>query len=122
LTGSQVKSKKIADPNKPGSKMDDYWGPAQVMLADGNFLPSLKNYDKDNIHPKIIEKIRVYLENPDFTPEVVKKASKAAYGLCCWVRAMESYDRVAKVTTHYTPFIEEFMRLILQPLRIHYQH
>ena len=25
------------------------------------------------------------------------QASKAAYGLCCWVRAMESYDRVAKV-------------------------
>ena len=22
---------------------------------------------------------------------------KAAYGLCCWVRAMEAYDRVAKV-------------------------
>ena len=120
MTGSQVKSKKIADPNKPGSKMDDYWGPAQLMLADANFLSSLKNYDKDNIHPKIIEKIHVYLENPDFTPEVVKKASKAAYGLCCWVRAMESYDRVAKVTTHYTPFFEEFKRLILQPLRIHY--
>lgn len=37
------------------------------------------------------------MANPDFEPEVVKKASKAAYGLCCWVRAMESYDRVAKV-------------------------
>ena len=28
---------------------------------------------------------------------VVSQVSKAAYGLCCWVRAMESYDRVAKV-------------------------
>merc|ERR1711871_1740196 len=34
---------------------------------------------------------------PEFEPEQVKKASKAAYGLCCWVRAMEAYDRVAKV-------------------------
>lgn len=25
------------------------------------------------------------------------QVSRAAYGLCCWVRAMESYDRVAKV-------------------------
>jgi hypothetical protein len=25
------------------------------------------------------------------------QVSKAAYGLCCWVRAMETYDRVAKV-------------------------
>ncbi len=32
-----------------------------------------------------------------YKPQTVKKASKAAYGLCCWVRAMEAYDRVAKV-------------------------
>lgn len=25
------------------------------------------------------------------------QVSTAAYGLCCWVRAMETYDRVAKV-------------------------
>lgn len=25
------------------------------------------------------------------------QVSKAAYGLCSWVRAMEAYDRVAKV-------------------------
>jgi len=93
----QVKPKRINDPNTPGKKIDDYWGPAQTMLADSNFLPSLKNFDKDNIDAKIIDKIRVFLQNPDFAPEVVKKASKAAFGLCCWVRAMESYDRVAKV-------------------------
>ena len=36
------------------------------------------------------------MANPDFEPDVIKKVSKAAYGLCCWVRAMEAYDRVAK--------------------------
>lgn len=30
-------------------------------------------------------------------PEKIKTASSAAYGLCCWCRAMEAYDRVAKV-------------------------
>ncbi|BBM97612.1 dynein axonemal heavy chain [Marchantia polymorpha subsp. ruderalis] len=93
----EVKSKRIPDPNKPGAKIEDFWGPAQQMLADTQFLPSLKDFDKDNINPKIIEKIRPYLLLPEFVPEVVQKASKAAYGLCCWVRAMESYDRVAKV-------------------------
>lgn len=93
----KVKSKRIPDPNKPGAKIEDFWGPAQQMLADTQFLPSLKDFDKDNINPKIIEKIRPYLLLPEFVPEVVQKASKAAYGLCCWVRAMESYDRVAKV-------------------------
>ena len=33
------------------------------------------------------------MDNPDFEPEVVKKASKAAFGLVSWVRAMEAYDR-----------------------------
>jgi dynein heavy chain len=39
----------------------------------------------------------VYCQNPDFVPEKIRTASLAAEGLCKWVRAMESYDRVAKV-------------------------
>lgn len=93
----QIKCRRIPDPNNPGKKIDDYWGPAQQMLTDTNFLQSLKDFDKDHIPPDIIEKVRPYLEKANFDPEVVKKASKAAYGLCCWIRAMESYDKVAQV-------------------------
>ena len=46
---------------------------------------------------QVVEKIRAYTNNPAFDPEIIKKASKAAFGLCCWVRAMEVYDRVAKL-------------------------
>ena len=38
-----------------------------------------------------------YITNPDFDPRVVAKASSAAEGLCKWIKAMEEYDRVAKV-------------------------
>ena len=38
-----------------------------------------------------------YCSNPDFNPDVIKSASTACEGLCKWVRAMEVYDRVAKV-------------------------
>ncbi len=62
------------------------------MLYAG-FLGRLQAYDKDNIPREVVDKIRPYLDKPDFEPEVVQKASKAAYGLCCWVRAMEAYDR-----------------------------
>lgn len=88
-----IKPKRINDPNNPAKKIDDYWGPSQALLGDAQFLPKLQEYDKDNIPPAIVEKIRPYVEMPEFTPENVKKASKAAYGLCCWVRAMEAYDR-----------------------------
>ncbi|CAM6076097.1 unnamed protein product [Sphagnum tenellum] len=91
-----VKSRRIPDPNKPGSKMEDFWGPTQQMLADSGFLTSLKTYDKDNMPAALMEKIHPYISNPNFEPAVVLKASKAAYGLCCWVRAMESYDKVNK--------------------------
>jgi dynein heavy chain len=56
-------------------------------------MSQLQEYDKDNIPPAVIAVIRPYLDRPEFNPETVKKASKAAYGLCCWARAMEAYDR-----------------------------
>jgi len=92
-----IKPKRINDPAGGVKKVDDYWGPSQILLADPNFLSDLQTFDKDNISVQIIEKIRPYVNNESFEPEVIKKASKAAYGLCCWVRAMEAYDRVAKV-------------------------
>jgi dynein heavy chain len=55
-------------------------------------------YDKDNIPAKAIKIIREkYVPDEEFVPEKVAKASGAAEGLCSWVRAMEAYDRVAKV-------------------------
>lgn len=55
-------------------------------------------YDKDDIPAKIMTEIRKkYVTDARFTPEAAEKASKAAAGLCKWVYAMETYDRVAKV-------------------------
>lgn len=45
-----------------------------------------------------MQKIRdTYITNPEFDPSKVAKASSAAEGLCKWIKAMEVYDRVAKV-------------------------
>ena len=38
-----------------------------------------------------------FVPNPEFDPLKVRAASSAAEGLCRWVKAMEIYDRVAKV-------------------------
>jgi dynein heavy chain len=81
-----------------GKMVEDYWGPSLKLLGDMKFLDSLKTYDKDNINPAVMKKIRdKYTPNPDFTPDVIQKISTACEGLCKWVRAMEVYDRVAKV-------------------------
>jgi len=93
-----VKGEKIQDPGGSGKKIMDYWGPAKKMLGDMKFLQSLKDYDKDNIDPKIMKVIREkFVPNENFVPKIIAKASKAAEGLCSWTLAMEVYDRVAKV-------------------------
>jgi dynein heavy chain len=47
-----IKPQRIPDPDDPSKRIMDYWGPSQTMLADKEFIPSLKTYDKDNIDPK----------------------------------------------------------------------
>ena len=93
-----VKPDKIKDPGGGTGKIDDYWGPAQkVVLADASLLQNLESYDKDNMPPEMIAKIATaYAADPEFYPEVVKKDSVAAAGLCTWVRAMIVYDKVVK--------------------------
>ncbi|XP_046961667.1 dynein axonemal heavy chain 12 [Vanessa cardui] len=89
---------KIPDPDNPGKKMFDYWGPSKRILGDMGFLDSLKNFDKDNIPIATMQKIRKeYLSHKDFKPHIIAKASTAAEGLCKWIIAMDMYDAVAKV-------------------------
>lgn len=78
--------------------IEDYWGVSRKILGDLKFLESLKTYDKDNIPSVIMKRIRErFIDHPDFQPAVIKNVSSACEGLCKWVRAMEVYDRVAKV-------------------------
>jgi len=81
-----------------GKKFTDYWSPSKRILSDMNFLQNLKDYDKDSIAPAVMQIIKkTYMTDNSFMPHIVAKASSAAEGLCKWVRAMVSYDEVAKV-------------------------
>ena len=53
-----VKPERKPDPSGSGKMIEDFWGPSQKVLGDFKFLESLKLYDKDNINPAIIKKIR----------------------------------------------------------------
>ncbi len=44
-----------------------------------------------------MEALQPLLQHADFQPAKIKKVSQAAFGLCNWVRAMDTYDKVAKV-------------------------
>uniref|UniRef100_A0A4W6EEI5 Dynein axonemal heavy chain 7 n=1 Tax=Lates calcarifer TaxID=8187 RepID=A0A4W6EEI5_LATCA len=93
-----IKPERKPDPGGSGKMIEDFWGPSKKLLGDLKFLESLKAYDKDNIPAPYIKKIRdKFIGNPDFQPSVIKNVSSACEGLCKWVRAMEVYERVAKV-------------------------
>uniref|UniRef100_H2Y7L2 AAA+ ATPase domain-containing protein n=1 Tax=Ciona savignyi TaxID=51511 RepID=H2Y7L2_CIOSA len=83
-----IKPERIPDPSGSGNF---------CVNKCNDFLQGLQEYDKDNIPPNLMKIIRQkYIPNPEFVPEKIRNASTAC-GLCKWVRAMDSYDRVAKV-------------------------
>ncbi|XP_078413797.1 dynein axonemal heavy chain 3 [Cetorhinus maximus] len=93
-----IKPERKPDPTGSGKMIEDYWGPSKKLLGDLKFLESLKAFDKDNIPPAIMKRIRErFIDHPDFQPAVIKNVSSACEGLCKWVRAMEVYERVIKV-------------------------
>ena len=76
------------------------WNDIKQWLRKDNFIQSVKNFDKDNINPKIKKYIRAnYLDKKDeFVIEKIFKASKAAGPLALWVQSIIDYadikDRV----------------------------
>uniref|UniRef100_A0A3B1J9K5 Dynein, axonemal, heavy chain 3 n=1 Tax=Astyanax mexicanus TaxID=7994 RepID=A0A3B1J9K5_ASTMX len=72
----------------------------EKLLGDMKFLSSSKKPLIRTIYPaaNIKEDPRPSsLEHPEFKPSLIKNVSSACEGLCKWVRAMEVYERVAKV-------------------------
>ncbi|GJQ73710.1 DNAH3 [Trypoxylus dichotomus] len=92
-----LKPDRKPDPST-GRMIEDFWGPSVKLLADMKFLEGLKTYNKDNIPPAVMKRIRdKYIPDREFDPDRIKNVSTACEGLCKWVRAMEVYDRVIKI-------------------------
>lgn len=92
-----VKPVKVKDPNDEYKKINDYFNPAKQKLFVNakKFVQSMKDYDKDNIPERVVNKIEDYIINPEFTPAKIANASSACKAICMWVRAMHKYHHVA---------------------------
>ncbi|XP_077275648.1 dynein axonemal heavy chain 1 [Temnothorax americanus] len=93
---NNVKPNKL--PGKlPGEKILDYWTPGSQMLADPiHFLHTMSHFKKEDITEEIINKLKNYIENPNFQPDKVLQVSKACHALCLWIHAMYNYYFVNK--------------------------
>lgn len=72
------------------------WATAKKVLSESNFLQQIKGFDKDHVSASTSNKVKKYVEMPQFKPEEVKKVSGAASALCVWVHAIFIYANVAK--------------------------
>ncbi|XP_042895579.2 dynein beta chain, ciliary [Parasteatoda tepidariorum] len=71
------------------------WRAAKLTMSKvDNFLDSLINFDKNNIHENSLKAVQTYLKSPEFKPEVVVGKSQAAAGLCSWVINVLKYYEV----------------------------
>jgi len=87
-------------PKKVGQgkdKTEDFWTPAKESILNAKLLQRCQAYDKDNIDPAKIEKLKPLIDAPEYEESKIENASKAAYGLSKWVKAMCQYDEAMKV-------------------------
>lgn len=66
-------------------------------MGDVNFLKKLQDYDKDHIPEITLKKLKDYIDNKNFVPELIAKVSKVCKSICQWVRAIDTYAKVYKV-------------------------
>eukprot|EP00741_Cyanophora_paradoxa_P008927 tig00000142_g8641.t1 len=91
LMGIKPRKKGVPEGESP------YWEVSKKeLLGDPKFLQRLVEFDKDNIPDARMELLAPYMDNDEFLPEKVARASKAARGLCMFIRAMGTYHRVVK--------------------------
>src|ERR1700722_13190454 len=103
------------DPNNPGKKIIDFWGPSKKALGEMDFINQLKTFDKDHIQADIMRKLRdEYMTDPDLEPKRVMQASVAAHGLILFIRAMDVYDRIAKEVAPKKAKLEEVDKEVQQ--------
>ena len=92
-----IKPKRVPNPEDETQKVDDYWlAGKKKLLSKSGLVKKLRNFDKDNINDAVIEALRNFKRDPDFTVESIEHDSRAAARLCAWVLAIELYDSVAK--------------------------
>jgi hypothetical protein len=76
----------------------DWWESGKKhVLSMKDLLGACKNFKKDEIKQELIEELRPIIEQKEYEDKVLQKASKAAWGLGKWVRAMVQYDDAMKI-------------------------
>ncbi|GMF53157.1 unnamed protein product [Phytophthora fragariaefolia] len=86
------------------------WSEALRILADIRFLDRLRNFNKDCIDPSLIDRVKFYVNHPDFSMENMRRASLASTTLCKWVLALVRYFEAMKRVAPTQKLLDETER------------
>ena len=74
------------------------WENAKKMMKEPKgFIKRLKEFDKDNVKAALLKKLKKYINDERFDPNLIAKKSTAGKSICMWVRAMDKYSEVNKI-------------------------
>jgi dynein heavy chain len=80
------------------TKVPDWWESGKKhVLSKKDLLGECKNFKKDEIKPELIIALKPIIESPGYEDGILQGASRAAWGLGKWVRAMVQYDEAMKI-------------------------
>ena len=64
------------------------WEEGKVLFSQEDFIKDLEFFNMKAISDKTFRRLKEYVENPKFEPDVVKEGSLAAMSVCVWIRAV----------------------------------
>lgn len=73
------------------------WEEAKSVLADATvLLQQFQNFDYMQNPGEIVQRLTKYVENPEFDPEQVKRASLGCEKMCAWCHALYACAKLAQ--------------------------
>ena len=78
-------------------KFNADWATIKKEMTDPKFMDRIKNLDKDNMSPKIMERIEEYTRRDDFLPAILLQKSVVAGAFCSWVKSVEEYHKALQI-------------------------
>ena len=75
----------------------DYWISCKKEVLGGRLLQRLKDFEKDNVDPALVEKMTPLLTMEGFKDSNLKNAGKAAIGIGSWCKAIIEYDNAMRI-------------------------
>jgi len=65
-----------------------YWNHAVKNLLKPDLITRLRGYPKEDQKQSVVDKVRLFVNDPEFESGLIIKSSKAAGGLADWARAI----------------------------------